>query len=411
VALSDAAQQAWPPFALVVGLLLIGLVAHADGLFERAGRLLDRLPGPPVVLLAGSVALVAVVTAVLNLDTAVVFLTPVLVLAARLRGVDEQPFLYAAVYVANASSLYLPGSNLTNLLVLARDPLPGGTFAARLLAPALAATVVTSACVWLLFRRELASGPETRGSSARPGAGGCTGGGGGRSGASGAGIGTGGGGSRGGPGGAGGAGIGTGGGGCGGTGGGDSRSGAAGGGIGIAAPAVAAAAGLTLALAHPALPVLTVGVLAVAAQVARGRLAASGVLAALGPVVLALLFLASVALGALARVWDGPAQLLAGAGRWETAAVGSLAAITVNNLPAAVLLSAQAPPHPRALLIGLDLGPNLAVTGSLSAYLWIRAARQVGARPSIAEYSRRGIVLAPLAIIAALAAACALPGA
>lgn len=124
MALSDAAQQAWPPFVLVTGLLLIGLVAHADGLFERAGRVLEQLPGPPDVLLAGGIVLVAVVTAVLNLDTAVVFLTPVLIAAARSRGVDEEPFLYASVFLANASSLFLPGSNLTNLLVLARDRCP-----------------------------------------------------------------------------------------------------------------------------------------------------------------------------------------------------------------------------------------------------------------------------------------------
>jgi hypothetical protein len=42
------------------------------------------------------------------------------------------------------------------------------------------------------------------------------------------------------------------------------------------------------------------------------------------------------------------------------------------------------------------------VTGSLSAYLWFRAARQIDARPSIAAFSRRGIVLAPIAIAAAL---------
>ena len=33
------------PFVLVCGLLLIGVVAHADGLLERAGSLLERLPG------------------------------------------------------------------------------------------------------------------------------------------------------------------------------------------------------------------------------------------------------------------------------------------------------------------------------------------------------------------------------
>jgi arsenical pump membrane protein len=346
VALSDAAQQAWPPFVLVSGLLLIGLVAHADGLFERAGNLLQQLPGPPVTLLAGGIALVTVVTAVLNLDTAVVFLTPVLVLAARARGADEEPFLYAGVFMANASSLYLPGSNLTNLLVLDREPISGATFAARLIAPALAATLATSAGLWLLFRRRL-RGPGGRRSSEAP-----------------------------------------------------RRQRA-----GVGAAAAAAAAGVTLASTDPALPVLAVGVAAVGVDITRGKLHVRDVVAALSPRVLGLLFAASVALGTLARTWDGPSRLLAGAGRWETAVIGALAAVGLNNLPATVLLSAHTLPHPRALLIGLNLGPNLAVTGSLSAYLWLRAARQVGARPSIAAFSRRGLLLAPLGILAALTAA------
>ncbi|HEY5343730.1 MAG TPA: hypothetical protein VIJ66_08760 [Solirubrobacteraceae bacterium] len=41
----DAFQQAWPAFVLVTGLLLVGLVAHSDGLFAQAGALLERLPG------------------------------------------------------------------------------------------------------------------------------------------------------------------------------------------------------------------------------------------------------------------------------------------------------------------------------------------------------------------------------
>ncbi|MGI8413164.1 MAG: SLC13 family permease [Solirubrobacteraceae bacterium] len=353
---TDAAQQAWPPFVLVTGLLLIGIVAHTDGLFDRAGRRLERLPGPPAVLFAGGVLVVVVVTAVLNLDTAVVFLTPVLVLAARRRKVDERPFLYAAVFMANASSLYLPGSNLTNLLVLAHNPASGGTFAADLLVPALTATLTTAAALSLLFASSLRGkarpGPDAPRLARKP----------------------------------------------------------------IAAPpsgfrlpwlgalAALAAAGLTVAMRNPAVPVLAVGVSAVAIEVIAGRLVVRSVITAVGPAVLVTLFLVSVALGVLARSWDGPAQLLSGAGRWETAAIGSLTAILVNNLPAAALLSARAAPHPRALLIGLNLGPNLAVTGSLCAYLWIRAGRQVGADPSIRTFSRYGIPLATAAIIAALAA-------
>jgi arsenical pump membrane protein len=65
-------------------------------------------------------------------------------------------------------------------------------------------------------------------------------------------------------------------------------------------------------------------------------------------------------------------------------------------------LSARLPAHPRALLLGLDLGPNLAVTGSLSAIFWLQVARQNGVRPSIVRYSLLGVVLAPCTIVASL---------
>src|SRR5438067_2421139 len=82
-AIVSAASQAWPPFVLVAGLLLIGAVAAADGLFEATGARLARTRLGARGLLLALLGLVAVVTAVLNLDTAVVFLTPVLVDAAR----------------------------------------------------------------------------------------------------------------------------------------------------------------------------------------------------------------------------------------------------------------------------------------------------------------------------------------
>jgi Na+/H+ antiporter NhaD/arsenite permease-like protein len=46
----------------------------------------------------------------------------------------------------------------------------------------------------------------------------------------------------------------------------------------------------------------------------------------------------------------------------------------LNNLPAASLLAARAVSHPFSLLAGLNLGPNLCVTGSLAWLLWLRAA-------------------------------------
>lgn len=342
--LSAAAEQAWPPFVLVSGLLLIGLVANRDGLFERAGLFLQGLAGPPVVLFAACLLLVAVVTAVLNLDTAVVFLTPVLVHAARGRGVDEEGFLYGAVYMANASSLYLLGSNLTNLLVLGDQPISGATFAARMFVIALAATLATAVGLFVLFRRRLGAPANQLPQRASW----------------------------------------------------DS--------FGLGLPGALCAAVLTIALRNPAIPVVGVGVVLAAMEVGRGRLQWREVVRAVGPVVLISLFLVCVALGVLARSWDGPVQLLDGAGRWETTGIGALASVAINNLPAAVLLSAHPVAHPSALLLGLNVGPNIAATGSLSAFLWWRAAEQVDAQRSLVAFSRRGAPLAILAAVVALAA-------
>ena len=61
------------------------------------------------------------------------------------------------------------------------------------------------------------------------------------------------------------------------------------------------------------------------------------------------------------------------------------------------------PPHPYALLIGLDIGPNLFVTGSLAWILWRRTARATGADPSLARATLLGGLSVPLAMAAAVA--------
>lgn len=99
---------------LVTGLLLVGLVANSDGLFAAAGYRAARMTASPAILFAGAAVLVGLVSATLNLDTSVAFLTPVLTLAARSRGSGEAPLLYGCLLLSNAGSLLLPGSNLTN---------------------------------------------------------------------------------------------------------------------------------------------------------------------------------------------------------------------------------------------------------------------------------------------------------
>ncbi len=327
-----SAGQTWPPFVLVTGLLLIGAVASADGLFESLGaRLAHARLGARGLLLA-LLGLVAAVTAVLNLDTSVVFLTPVLVHAARRRSLDERPFLYGSVFMANAASLLLPGFNLTNLLVLRTDPQSSVAFAARMLPAWIAACAITAAFVVLAF----GLGDSDRADAETP----------------------------------------------------PLR-------VGVGAVATLATAVLVVALKNPAIPVLVVGLAATALRRLRPHVDVR---------LLATLFVVAVGLGAGARLWHGPAQVLDSSGMWATAGVGAIASVLFNNLPAAVLLSAQPTAHPSALLLGLDIGPNLAFTGSLSAVLWLQAARALGAHASLRDYSRLGVVLVPATLALTLAA-------
>jgi arsenical pump membrane protein len=331
-AILASAKQTWPPFVLVAGLLLIGAVAAADGLFEALGARLARARICARALLLALLALVAIVTAVLNLDTAVVFLTPVLVHAARTRRLDERPFLYGSVFMANAASLLLPGSNLTNLLVLRSEPQPSGIYALRMLPAWAAACAITAAFLAITFRQVDREHDEIDPPPLRFGAG---------------------------------------------------------------ALAALIAAALVVTLPNPALAVLALGLAATAARRLKPKLDARA---------LALLFGLAVSLGTMARLWHAPARLVGSSGTWASAPLGALASVLVNNLPAAVMLSAQPPAHPDALLLGLDLGPNLAVTGSLSAVLWLQAARSVGADASIRTYSRLGLILVPATLTVTLAA-------
>jgi arsenical pump membrane protein len=77
--------------------------------------------------------------------------------------------------------------------------------------------------------------------------------------------------------------------------------------------------------------------------------------------------------------------------------------VLLSKLPAAPLVAARTPAHPFTLLIGLNLGPNLFATGSLAWLLWLQAARDTGAQPSIARASRVGAGAVRLSMAAALA--------
>jgi len=99
---------------------------------------------------------------------------------------------------------------------------------------------------------------------------------------------------------------------------------------------------------------------------------------------------------------------------WTAGLVLAFGCNLVNNLPAGlfasrVVDSAHAPEKVRAaVLIAVDLGPNLSVTGSLATILWLTALRRDGHRVSALAFLKVGAVVMPPALLLALFAALAM---
>jgi arsenical pump membrane protein len=98
-----------------------------------------------------------------------------------------------------------------------------------------------------------------------------------------------------------------------------------------------------------------------------------------------------------------PNGAAAGAG-----ALQALACNLVNNLPAGLvaataLAQAEVPRKVAdALLIAVDLGPNLSVTGSLATILWLTAIRREGERVGFRRFLRTGALAMPPALAVAI---------
>ncbi len=342
--LAQTLSATWSPFVLVAGLLLIGHVASGEGLFRLVGAGCARVPGGSVPLFLVTMVAVALVTAVLNLDTSVVFMTPVALFAARAKGTDEKAFLYGTIFMSNSASLLLLGSNLTNLLVFSRIPTLGSSFARHMLLPWVAAVIVTMAVVlaWRWRPLRLATHAPERAKTSFV--------------------------------------------------------------FGPGVLAVVFAVVAMLTMSHPALWVFLVGVATELYEIAvKKRSALRDALSVTNPWTLSLLFAVAVAVGWFSRFSTLTTHLLRHASVAATIVTSAVTSLVINNLPAASLFAAHRVAHPYALLLGLDLGPNILVTGALSSLLWIRIAHRNDVRPSIKTFSIVGTVIAVLAI------ACAAP--
>jgi arsenical pump membrane protein len=96
---------------------------------------------------------------------------------------------------------------------------------------------------------------------------------------------------------------------------------------------------------------------------------------------------------------------------WVSGVVLAAGCNLVNNLPAGLVAGqvvelAHVPdPVRSAVLIGVDLGPNLSVTGSLATILWLTALRREGHSVSAWSFLKLGALVMPPALVLAIAGA------
>jgi arsenical pump membrane protein len=161
---SSAAGHALSTLAPTVGFLAALLVlaegCRREGLFVAVGSAMSsHAAGRPRRLLALVFAAASATTIVLGLDATVVLLTPVVILAVRRGGVDGRGPLYACAHLANSASLLLPVSNLTNLLAFRASGLSFVRFAGLMLLPTVGVIVVE----WAVLSRWARPSPSPGG--------------------------------------------------------------------------------------------------------------------------------------------------------------------------------------------------------------------------------------------------------
>ena len=360
------ARQLGPVIGFLAAILVLAHLCDDDGLFRACGGWMARTSaGSPRRLLVQVFLIAAVTTAVLSLDATVVLLTPVVFATAARLEVRARPDVYACTHLANSASLLLPVSNLTNLLAFAASGLAFGHFAALMALPWLAAIGVE----YVVFGRFFATDLNTGDLSARPRRD--------RPGRDRA--------DR------------------------DRDTGLPVFTVVVVALTLAGFAGASVAGVNPAWAAFAGAVVLAARALARHRVTAVTLVRAADlPFLLFVLGLGIVVkavtdngLGrALAPLLPGGTSLPA---LLATAALAAALANVCNNLPAVLVLLPLAAPSGAgavlAVLIGVNIGPNLTYTGSLATLLWRRILRQHGSAPDLGEFTRLGLLTVPAGLV------------
>jgi Na+/H+ antiporter NhaD/arsenite permease-like protein len=132
-----------PTLVILFGLMVLSAQFAACGFYDWCSRRLARTPVEPPALLALTVAVSGLLSAVLANDVVVFAMTPMLALGLLRRGLDPRPFLIALTAAANAGSAATIIGNPQNILIGQFGGLDFLHFLAVCGPPAAAALVIT----------------------------------------------------------------------------------------------------------------------------------------------------------------------------------------------------------------------------------------------------------------------------
>ena len=351
-------------YLFLTGMMLLAEVARQEKLFDWLAALATKKANGSANRLFILIYLVGIaVTALLSNDATAVVLTPAVVAAMRTAKITApRPYLFICAFIANAASFVLPISNPANLVIYGSHMPALPQWLSTYLLPSLVSIVATFLLLYGLQRKQLTGRIATDISVPPLGPGGKL----------------------------------------------------AGWGIIGTTVALLLASALNIPLG---LPTALAGALTALIIIIRtGRRPAvflTKISWSILPLVAGLFVIVEAlnktglikTLGSVLQQYAAQSIPLTA---WVSGLLVGFGTNLTNNLPAGLIaghvIQSARTPHliQSAVLIGIDLGPNLSVTGSLATILWLIALRREGIRVSAVNFLRLGAWVMTIALVATL---------
>ena len=151
-----AAKKGTDVYLFLIGMMLLSELAREQGVFDwLASAAVRHARGSYGRLFFLVYAVGTVVTILMSNDATAVVLTPAILVAVRAANVEPLPYLFVCAFIANAASFVLPISNPANLVLFHDQMPPLGRWLLWFTVPSIFSIVVTFLVLRWLFRRQL----------------------------------------------------------------------------------------------------------------------------------------------------------------------------------------------------------------------------------------------------------------